>query len=339
MKVLFLHNHKNDAGALLRSAACFPKHGVTLSAAPVTNEHDAQEHLRGEFDLLLLQIPAIYESALRCGRPVVLLERIDGAQLRASRHYLGRVAGVIKGYVFRYQAMYNTVFDRAHVKLLADAGVRAKCPQHSSEAPMPPLSKAELAKIHPGCGFGAWDYLAPCINTIVDFDAPRRYDVHFAGTVKYNHSEIETHRLQALRVAEAWGGKHPGRAIASAGRAIPRREYVLGLLRSKVVLCPWGWGEATHRDYEAMAMGAVVVKPDTSYVACWPKIYRPNETYVPCRPDFSDAHEKIAEVVDHWDDYREMRRRARLLVADAWQPERIAQYMASLLKTLSKGTE
>lgn len=75
---------------------------------------------------------------------------------------------------------------------------------------------------------------------------------------------------------------------------IPRKQYLLELLRSKVVFSPFGWGEICFRDYEAVACGCLLVKPSMEHVATSPDIYVPNETYVPVRWDLSDAADVIA---------------------------------------------
>jgi hypothetical protein len=260
-----------------------------------------------------------------------LVERVDGAQLRAARDYLPYVAGVITSYVFRDRSWYNEENDRAHVRMLHEAGIECTRPLYQPERPQPQLCDADLAKLRVGySGFGCHDILKPCVNAEIDFDAERPIDVFFAGTVDYEGTEVDTHRRLALQAAETW----PGKSVASAGRGIPRKRYYDLMRQSKVVLCPWGWGEATYREYEAMALGAVVLKPDSSHVESWPELYTPYYCG-PCSAGFSDAHDAIRYIVGHWDQYRELRSRARLVVCDHWQPGAIARRMAHLIKELA----
>lgn len=337
MKVLCLYNHPEYGAPMVRSAAAFDAFGVSMTVVRVPAAEDSQvkELAKHSFDVLLLQEPPVYERVLDCGRPVVLLERVDGAQLRASRQYLAddRVAGVIKSYVFRNRKIYNMVPDRAHIQILSLEGVQCDAPIYH-DLPPDTLSPASLEKLRVGySGFGCHDVLRQCLDMSVDFDAPRHWDVHFAGTVSYERSEVEAHRCMAFNAIQSWSGP----SLVSAGRSIQRPEYYSQMRDAKAVLCPWGWGEATYRDYEAWALGAVVIKPDTSYVEAWPDVYRAGETYVVCEPDFTDAHDKIANVVEKWDDYRPMRERARQLVVDAWQPHAIARRMSQLLKEICHG--
>jgi spore maturation protein CgeB len=60
-----------------------------------------------------------------------------------------------------------------------------------------------------------------------------------------------------------------------------------------MVLSPFGWGEVCIRDYEAVACGAMLIKPDMSHVHTNPDIFRANETYVPVKWDFSDLADKV----------------------------------------------
>lgn len=333
MNVLCLYNHAEYGAPMVRAESHFATHGIGMKVIHVKSEADAFAQLDRPFDVLLLQEPEVHESLLDCGRPVVLLERTDGAQLRASREYLGRVAGVVKSYLFRDRQDYNRIFDRAHVRLLHRAGIKASRPLYRDSLPKPQLSGDEVAKLCVGySGFGCHEIIRACVETDVDFDAPRSCEVHCAATVNYEDTEVHTHRRLALECAESWGSA----AIATEGRGTPREQYYADILNSKAVLCPWGWGEATYRDYEAMALGAVVIKPDTSHVESWPDIYQAGKTYVPCRPDFVGVHAKIQDIRDRWESYRPMRELARRLVVDAWQPGAIAGRMAGLLKEIAR---
>lgn len=74
---------------------------------------------------------------------------------------------------------------------------------------------------------------------------------------------------------------------------VSSRRYFLGLMTSKVVFSPFGWGEVCFRDYEAVACGCLLLKQDMSHLETEPNIYRPMETYVPVKWDLSDLHERL----------------------------------------------
>lgn len=316
-----------------RCLGAFAQFGIDFHLHHAETDGQADEVLDGDYDVLLLHEKPLYEPALDCGRPIVFLERVDGAQLRESRNYLDRIAGVIKAYTFRDRTFYNRTFDRYHIDVLHAARIRCGHPLwKDSRYAHPPLSQPDLAKIRTGYGFGAWHNLSWAVTADIDLAAPRPTDVHFAGSTGdvYQASEVAVHRNLALYAARRWRGPH----VAVSGRPWPMREYHRSIIDSKCVLCPWGWGESTHRDYEAMLLGAVMIKPDTDHVETWPDIYRAGETYVACEPDFSDVHEKIDHIVKHFDDYRPMREQARQLILDAWPAERIAERLATQIKEL-----
>jgi hypothetical protein len=331
MNVLCIYNHDEYVAPLIRSVKQFAEQGILLDLARATDEAAAERaYRRRACDVLLMQCRPVFGSLLDRGVPVILLERVDGAQLRRSRYYLPDVCGVIKSYLFRDRDQYNEINDRAHLEAMAD--LECKHPIRETGRPQPQLCDADLAKLRIGySAFGCHEILKPCVTQPVDLDAERPIDVHFAGTVDYEGSEVDTHRRLALKAAEDW--QHHGVAVAVAGRTIPRERYYEQIRQSKVVLCPWGWGESTYRDYEAMALGAVVLKPDTSHVESWPDIYRP-ENYVVCRPDFSDAIDTVRHIKAHWRDYAPQRSLGVTAVRYAWQPSSIARHMAKTIEEL-----
>jgi hypothetical protein len=329
VKLLFLHSHPHFAPPFIRSIPALREHGIEATEHKVTTEDEARRYLSPEYDVILLQEPPIFECVLASGVPVILLERVDGAQLRQARTTFHRVAGVIKGYSFRDRTWHNKIPDRAHIGIMHEMGLPCSKPIYHDRLPSK-LPMSALRRLRVGYGFGATDHIGQSLHTVVDLAAARPIDVHFAGTVSYENSEVDTHRHLALQAARDW----PGTSVASGARRIKGAEYRAGILLSKCVLCPWGWGEPTYRDYEAIALGAVMIKPETAHVECWPDVYQAGKTYVPCRPDFQDAHEKIAHVVAHWDEYLPMRVLARKLAEAAWRPDLIAQRMATLIKEL-----
>ena len=338
MKVLCLWYQPDDTRSapfmapMQRTEKAFSKFGVTMKLAHVKTAKDADKALAGVYDVLLLHGKPVYEPALKCGKPIIYLERIDGAQLRSSRDHMDSIIGVIKGYAFKDRQLYNTTYDRHHVDIMYNAGVRAYhgSQLYKAELPSPLVPEDKLDRIRVGYGFGAWKNMGVPVETKFSFETPRLTDVQFVGSVGYEGSEVGTHRQAALKAATSWAGP----SVAEAGRPWPAHRYYHSIVTSKCVLCPWGWGESSHRDYEAMLLGAVMVKPNTDYVETWPNIYQAGKTYVICEPDFSDAHEKIDHIVEHLDDYLSMRILARKLILDAWSDEAIAERMATQIKEL-----
>ena len=69
------------------------------------------------------------------------------------------------------------------------------------------------------------------------------------------------------------------------------------LQRSTACFSPFGYGELCWRDIEAIAAGAVLIKPDMSHLRTEPNLYRDGETYIACRWDFADLSDKVSEIL------------------------------------------
>lgn len=102
------------------------------------------------------------------------------------------------------------------------------------------------------------------------------------------YRDLAGQRLEALRRS----------LIMSHSGRVTRRRYLLELLRSKLVVSPFGWGEVCFRDYEAAACGALLVKPSMAHVETRPDIYVDHETYAPLRWDLSDLEEVVRRYLE-----------------------------------------
>ncbi len=73
-----------------------------------------------------------------------------------------------------------------------------------------------------------------------------------------------------------------------AGAGLSRRAFLRGMERAKLVVSPFGWGELCVRDFEALARGCLLVKPDVSHLVTVPDLFEAGETYIPVAWDGSD---------------------------------------------------
>jgi hypothetical protein len=80
---------------------------------------------------------------------------------------------------------------------------------------------------------------------------------------------------------------------------VSRQRYLLEMGLSRIVVSPFGWGEVCFRDYEAVASGALLVKPSMDHLVTSPPIYQANETYVPVSWDLSDLADKVEHYLSH----------------------------------------
>lgn len=81
-------------------------------------------------------------------------------------------------------------------------------------------------------------------------------------------------------------------ASLEEGKRIPIEEYYQTMMRSKIIVAPFGYGEIAPRDIESCTMGAVLVKPDMNHIDTLPFIYNPT-TFVSCNWEYTDIREKI----------------------------------------------
>lgn len=80
---------------------------------------------------------------------------------------------------------------------------------------------------------------------------------------------------------------------------VSTQRYYLEMAASKIVFSPFGWGELCFRDYEAVACGALLVKPSMEHLKTSPDIFVPGETYVSVAWDLSDLQEKCRYYLAH----------------------------------------
>jgi hypothetical protein len=86
--------------------------------------------------------------------------------------------------------------------------------------------------------------------------------------------------------------------VACRGQ-VPRRAFRKELWASKMCFSPFGYGAVCWRDFEAMASGALLLKPDMSHIRLARPFFVPNETYVALSWDLSDLEEKVSYYATH----------------------------------------
>jgi len=97
----------------------------------------------------------------------------------------------------------------------------------------------------------------------------------------------------AMRSAALSKAKGLRAGYAVAHGSLPLAKYLRELGCSKITFSPFGYGEVCWRDYEAMALGSLLIKPDMGHLEVSPDIFIPYETYIPLAWDFSDFDEKV----------------------------------------------
>jgi hypothetical protein len=276
------------------------------------------------------------EKVLGKKKPIIIMERRAAASLKkATRRYLKNpiVKAVFKNRTLKDKSLDNqpAIYESYFLTLLNKYANITKPKQ------LEPLNSEELNKIHPVVWDLAWspfsDKLLTCKQYEIDYAQDRPIDVFFAGTI-YNDLTASANAKKGLWEFLAWHRSHAIDAIKKIkninayvleGKALPFDEYLKTIQSTKIVVSPWGYGEWCYRDYETIHCGAILIKPDSSFVESIPDIYQNNITYIACKPDFSDLQDLVRHILDHYDEYTAMREYAKKVVKDAWQPETLAR--------------
>lgn len=144
--------------------------------------------------------------------------------------------------------------------------------------------------------------------------APRDIDVHCrvgltGGPSRSWYARHRRHALAAVAELDPRIRVVRNPATGDARRISPRR-FRGEMRRARVVVSPFGWGEICHRDFEAIAAGAALVKPSMEHLETRPDAYRAGLTYAPVAWDLSDLESTISGLLDD-----EERRRAMVAAA------------------------
>ena len=141
----------------------------------------------------------------------------------------------------------------------------------------------------------------------------RRYTAHTAMKVniKIDFAEISAER--PVNISCRLHGSQPGNAALAAHRKalvhllkklgadtaiIAPSDYFDELRRSKIAIGPFGAGEITFRDYEAIICGATLVKPDMSHIETWPELFQVDRSFIAHKWDLSDLEEKLTYLLE-----------------------------------------
>ena len=74
---------------------------------------------------------------------------------------------------------------------------------------------------------------------------------------------------------------------------LSKKHYDRELKKSRITISPFGHGEVTFRDFEAIYAASLLMKPSMEHIITYPNVYKPMKTYVPFDWDLSNLNELI----------------------------------------------
>ena len=210
--------------------------------------------------------------------------------------------------------------DRAHYTLPLRGGRRLFADYYAEQhglgggeerETVPPISLSEAGRIEIAwnTGFASYSALGPRLPRLHEalpwrgwFAPPRRFhppagDRPVAVSCRMGFDyHYESVAYQRRRMAEILSG------YRGTGR-LSRARYLRELRSSRIVASPFGYSEINYKDFETFLSGAVLLKPDMSHLETWPDYFRPGETFVAHRWDLTDVRERIAGILERYDDF------------------------------------
>jgi glycosyltransferase involved in cell wall biosynthesis len=111
-------------------------------------------------------------------------------------------------------------------------------------------------------------------------------------------------------------------------------QYYQEMRRARICVSPLGYGEVCWRDFEAIACGCLLVKPDMSHLRSYPNLFVPGETYVPVRWDYADLAETCVRYLESEAERTRIADNAFSLLTESHRDEAFVSRFADLLERL-----
>ena len=176
--------------------------------------------------------------------------------------------------------------------------------------PVAPLENLAKLRVSWNSGLADYSLWGPAIMAL-------RRRLPIDGLLRFPRRFTDPRSPRPIAVACRFGTAHARRTVAFqrerirqvmgdglATGKLSRRAYLDEMRRCRVVVSPFGFGEITLKDFEAMLCGAALVKPSMAHLETWPKLFRDDETLAAHRWDLDDLEAVIEGLID--DDSRRL---------------------------------
>ncbi len=177
-----------------------------------------------------------------------------------------------------------------------------------------------------------------------DYSRTKEYDIsamfqYPTLSKNYEHGHLQSHFYDEHRkpVLDVLNKLDSSIKIARLqnGQRVSEEEYYKRMSSARILLAPFGYGEMAPRDLQAAQFGAVLVKPDMSYIDTCLNPFVDGETYIACNHDYSDLQEKVEDILGNYDKYQYIIENARKKFLELYRPENIALHVYDIFKNLN----
>lgn len=129
------------------------------------------------------------------------------------------------------------------------------------------------------------------INKLLNFQnvdhINKSFDIFFHMNLKFKRKTVAFQRNEIFKIlSKTYANK-------ISNQRINKKSFINKLVKSKLNICAYGWGEVCYRDYESVYCGTPFLTADMSRIETWPNIYYDQDTYLSYSLDFSDFEDKV----------------------------------------------
>lgn len=199
-----------------------------------------------------------------------------------------------------------------------------------------PISQAGVDKLLLGWNIALDDKIVDLVATLPPVDQQQRdIDVCSRAFVKPD-VWIFPLRGPLVERIEAMTDRF---SVLAPRERVSQEQYYAEMLRSRICVSPFGYGELCWRDFEAVLCGCLLVKPSMSHLRTWPDIFVPGETYAPVKYDYSDLAEVCTRYLEDEPERLRVAARAREVLLEALGEAAFIDRFGLLLKQLDLAQE
>tara|TARA_Y100000994_G_C15644051_1_gene422493 strand:+ start:19 stop:1095 length:1077 start_codon:yes stop_codon:yes gene_type:complete len=96
----------------------------------------------------------------------------------------------------------------------------------------------------------------------------------------------------------------------NSNKKVSKWSYHKELIKSKILISPFGYGEINLKDFEAFLYGCLLFKPNMNHLKTWPNFYQNGKTYIDFNWNLKDFKKKLEDIIENYDSYLEIARNA-----------------------------